>query len=61
MTRCYGDKICFTIRDWFWLCLVLFLAMGWGSHFGYSQFVATHSLNNEWKVDADQDLQNLLI
>src|ERR1044072_9917155 len=32
----------FTIRDWFWLCIVLALAIGWGSHFRYTQWVETN-------------------
>jgi hypothetical protein len=27
-----------TTRDWLWFCVVLFLALGWGAHFRYTQY-----------------------
>jgi hypothetical protein len=29
-------RFVFTTRDWFWLCIVLALAFGWGVHVRYS-------------------------
>jgi hypothetical protein len=35
-----------TIRDWFWFCLVLALAFGWGGHFRYSAWLEQHLIAN---------------
>jgi hypothetical protein len=32
------QRIRFTTRDWLWLCVVLALAFGWGSHFRYTMW-----------------------
>jgi hypothetical protein len=34
-----ATRFSFTFRDWTWLCLVMALAIGWGSHFRYTRWL----------------------
>ena len=37
-----AQRFHFTTRDWMWFCVVLVLAVGWGGHFRYSQWLEEH-------------------
>src|SRR5262245_6751577 len=37
-----AQRFQFTTRDWMWFCVVLVLAVGWGGHFRYSQWLNEH-------------------
>jgi hypothetical protein len=39
-------RIRLTIRDWFWFCVVLALAFGWGGHFRYSAWLEENLIAN---------------
>jgi hypothetical protein len=51
-------RLNFTTRDWLWLCVVMALAFGWGSHFRYSEWVEENVVNSPPTVIADHTLMH---
>jgi hypothetical protein len=54
-----AGRFVFTTRDWFWLCLVFFLAIGWARHYRYSQ-LAIINARREWKIVPDDQVRREL-
>src|SRR4051794_20564758 len=51
-----ATRFVLTMRDWFWLCLVLFLAMGWHTQVRYSALFPIPALNRPYSVPKDMEI-----
>jgi predicted negative regulator of RcsB-dependent stress response len=48
-----ATRFTYSTRDWFWLSVVLCLAIGWGTHFQYSRWNERHL--TEWQSSSTTD------